>query len=66
MARYELYVNGFAFGCNTLSKFEANNDKEARIIANNKISEYEKKTDDSIYREYLYKNVDGEEIEVDF
>ena len=66
MAKYELYVCGFKFGCNTLANFEANSDKEACIIGNEKISKYEDNTGDSIYREYLYKNVNGKEIEVNF
>jgi len=64
MSDYELYVCGRDFGCKTMKEFDASGDYEAQKIATDAIEEYEKESGDYIYREYLYRNDEGKQVEI--
>mgnify|MGYP003638162971 CR=1 FL=1 len=65
MFNYELYVCGHKIGCTTLKEFNAHHNLAAKDIALKAISDYEDNTGDYIYREYLFRNDENGQVEIE-
>lgn len=61
---YEVYVCAHENGCKTISVFECHGDFEAAKTAREKIENYEKESGDTVYREYLFRNDNNEQVEI--